>query len=140
MRIALNSSEPAPIESLRDIYTFVGGMPAFERIVDAFYRRVEADVLLRPMYPSDLVEARRHLALFLAQYFGGPEEYSAERGHPRLRLRHQPFKIGLAERNAWLANMLAALDEAEVHPAAKALMTAYFEDTSLFLMNSEENK
>ncbi len=69
------------------------------------------------MYPDDLTESKRHLALFLAQYWGGPGTYGEERGHPRLRMRHAPFVIGPAERDAWLRHMLGAL--LELHGASR---------------------
>jgi hemoglobin len=93
------------------LYDRVGGDQFFVDLVDGFYRGVAGDPLLRPLYPDDLAESRRHLALFLVQYWGGPGTYGEERGHPRLRLRHAPFVIGPAERDAWLRHMTAALDE-----------------------------
>ncbi len=92
------------------MYDQVGGADFFERLVDSFYDRVALDERLRPMYPDDLSESRRHLALFLAQYWGGPSTYSDERGHPRLRLRHAPFSITPEARDAWMAAMTRALD------------------------------
>jgi hemoglobin len=92
------------------IYEQVGGEPFFTKLVDAFYDVVVADEVLRPMYPEDLTESRRHLALFLAQYWGGPSTYMDERGHPRLRMRHVPFHINKRARDAWLDAMNAALD------------------------------
>jgi hemoglobin len=62
------------------------------------------------MYPEDLSESKRHLEMFLEQYWGGPKDYSAERGHPRLRMRHAPFRINRAARDAWLAAMSSALE------------------------------
>ena len=91
----------------------VGGEPFFVDLVNLFYLGVAGDPLLRPMYPDDLNESSRHLALFLLQYWGGPGTYSEERGHPRLRMRHVPFVIGPAERDAWLRHMLGALLELE---------------------------
>ncbi|MGE3619223.1 MAG: globin [Acidimicrobiia bacterium] len=92
------------------VFEAVGGQGFFDELVERFYRGVEADPVLRPMYPEELVESRRHLALFLGQYWGGPTTYSDERGHPALRMRHAPFVIGEAERDAWLRHMTAALD------------------------------
>ncbi|MGC8510446.1 MAG: globin [Acidimicrobiales bacterium] len=86
------------------------GPSFFVSLVDAFYERVARDDLLRPMYPEDLTDAKRHLTLFLAQYWGGPSTYSHERGHPRLRMRHVPFTITPAARDAWIAAMDGALD------------------------------
>lgn len=117
------------------LYELAGGMAAFERIVERFYAGVENDVLLRPMYPQDLTDSKRHLVLFLAQYFGGPRTYAAERGHPRMRMRHAPFVIGQAERDAWMHHMkIAVLAEKLPHEAEKPLME-YFERTATFLIN-----
>ena len=95
------------------LYERVGGESFFVDLVNRFYLGVAGDPLLRPLYPDDLRESSRHLALFLMQYWGGPGTYSDERGHPRLRMRHAPFVIGPAERDAWLRHMLAALLELE---------------------------
>ncbi|MDE3083249.1 MAG: globin [Acidobacteriota bacterium] len=85
------------------------GESFFIELVDAFYENVVADPILRPMYPEDLSESRRHLQLFLIQYWGGPTTYSDERGHPRLRMRHVPFTIDDEARTAWLRAMRAAM-------------------------------
>jgi hemoglobin len=90
-------------------YDQVGGHAFFERLVENFYAEVEHDELLRPMYPDDLSDSKRHLEMFLEQYWGGPRSYSEERGHPRLRMRHAPFRINRAARDAWLASMSTAL-------------------------------
>jgi hemoglobin len=95
------------------LFDRVGGEPFFVDLVDRFYLGVAGDPLLRPLYPDDLTESAQHLALFLMQYWGGPPTYNEQRGHPRLRMRHAPFVIGPAERDAWLRHMLAALGELE---------------------------
>jgi hemoglobin len=95
------------------LYERVGGEAFFVDLVDRFYLGVAGDPLLRPLYPEDLRESSRHLALFLMQYWGGPGTYGEERGHPRLRMRHVPFVIGPAERDAWLRHMLTAVSELE---------------------------
>ena len=89
----------------------VGGHAFFQRLVSNFYVEVEIDELLRPMYPEDLTESKRHFELFLEQYWGGPKSYSEERGHPRLRMRHAPFRINRMARDAWLAAMSKALEK-----------------------------
>jgi hemoglobin len=91
-------------------YVQVGGEAFFDRLVDGFYLQVEKSELLRPMYPEDLTDAKRHLALFLSQYWGGPTTYNDERGHPRLRMRHQPFRITKRARDEWMSAMTSALD------------------------------
>ena len=122
------------------LFSRVGGMPFFERLVDTFYRGVAADEVLLPLYPDapDLSGARRRLTLFLAQYWGGPHTYDDERGHPMLRMRHMPFRIGPAERDHWLANMSAAVaalcaDDAD-NGVADELME-YFRKTAEHMRN-----
>ncbi len=95
----------------KSLYDQVGGHVFFERLVTNFYAAVERDELLRPMYPEDLTESKRHFEMFLEQYWGGPKTYSAERGHPRLRMRHAPFRITRSVRDAWLVAMSGALEK-----------------------------
>jgi hemoglobin len=109
------------------LYDAVGGSPFFERLVDRFYDGVETDEVLRPLYPDDLGASRRHLALFLQQYWGGPAEYQTLRGHPRLRMHHAPFAIGPAERDRWLVHMRAALDELDPPEEARRALLGYFD-------------
>ena len=118
------------------LYDQVGGMDTFRRLVDAFYQGVETDPVLRPMYPDDLTESREHLALFLAQYFGGPGTYSERRGHPRLRMRHLPFQVDAAARDAWLKHMRAAVDTVALPEPSRGLMLAYFAQVADFLVNT----
>ena len=122
------------------LYERVGGEAFFVDLVDRFYLGVAGDPLLRPLYPDDLRESSRHLALFLMQYWGGPGTYGEERGHPRLRMRHAPFVIGPAERAAWMRHMLGALLELESAArisAADALeLRDYLEMASNSLVNS----
>ena len=92
------------------MYEQVGGEPFFVRLIDSFYQHVENDELLRPMYPQDLTESRRHMVLFLTQYWGGPTTYMAEHGHPRLSMRHAPFAITKRAKDAWMSAMTNALD------------------------------
>nr|WP_239020512.1 globin [Nakamurella antarctica] len=92
-------------------YDEVGGASTFQSIVHRFYAIVAVDPILRPLYPEeDLGPAQDRFTMFLAQYWGGPRTYSDQRGHPRLRMRHAPFIIGVIERDAWLAAMRVALD------------------------------
>ena len=123
-----------------NVHDAVGGGGFFEELVERFYKAVATDLLLRPLYPDDLEPSKRHLALFLQQYWGGPGTYSAERGHPRLRARHVPFVIGEAERDAWLRHMAAALDslvvERGIDPQLEARLLDYFVDTADFLVNA----
>jgi hemoglobin len=121
----------------RTLYEAVGGDATFVALVDAFYRGVEQDAELRPMYPPDLEESREHLALFLIQYFGGPQTYMMTRGHPRLRMRHVPFAIGIRERDAWFRHMSAAIDEVGIEEPYRRDMLKYFSDAATFLINRQ---
>lgn len=117
------------------LYEQVGGAQTFQRLVDAFYARVEQDALLRPMFPSDLEPGKQHQFLFLSQYWGGPATYSSERGHPRLRMRHAPYPITPEMSARWLEHMLAAIDEAGIAEPARSTMRDYFEQGARFLIN-----
>ena len=118
------------------VFDIVGGQPFFDALVSAFYERVERDAVLRPLYPDDLEPGKRALALFLAQYWGGPTTYSDEKGHPRLRMRHFPFVIGPSERDAWLQAMLAALGEVGPPPEVEPAFREYFEMASTAMINA----
>ncbi len=118
-----------------EVYTRIGEA-GFERLAAAFYRRVRADDLLGPMYPkADLAGAEQRLRDFLVGRFGGPQRYIAQRGHPRLRMRHMPFVVDLAARDRWVALMDAALAEAALEPDSAATLHAFFAATATFLIN-----
>ncbi|MBX3356696.1 MAG: hypothetical protein KF724_13455 [Phycisphaeraceae bacterium] len=114
------------------------GEEAFWRIARAFYARIEAHPRLRPMFPTDLTEPIRNQAEFLMQYFGGPHTYSARKGHPRLRLRHMPYRIDLQARNDWVECMRGALADAQIPDDINAAMMRYFENTATFMMNAPD--
>jgi hemoglobin len=111
-----------------NVYEAVGGLPFFEELVDRFYDGVAADPLLLRLYPEagDLAPARHRLALFLAQYWGGPATYSRERGHPQLRMRHAAFAIGPGERDRWLGHMRAALAALDAPTEVVSALDEYF--------------
>lgn len=125
------TSQPSP----PTVYEQVGGQPFFDRLVERFYRGVEADPVLRPMYPDDLAESHRTLSWFLAQYWGGPPDYSAERGHPRLRMRHAPFTIGQVERDHWFAHMAEAVRAESLPADIERAMLDYFEAAATAMIN-----
>jgi hemoglobin len=109
------------------LYERAGGMRFFERLVDRFYAGVASDPTLRALYPEeDLAPAGRRLALFLAQYWGGPRTYEEERGHPRLRMRHVPFAIDADQRDRWLGHMRAAMLELAPPDDVAAELESYF--------------
>lgn len=126
-----------PIDESDSVFAAAGGLPFFVALVDRFYAGVAADPVLLAIYPepADLAGARHRLSLFLAQYWGGPRTYDAERGHPRLRMRHAPFAIGPAERDAWLQHMNAAIAALEPPLAVRARLEAYFENVAEGMRN-----
>jgi hemoglobin len=111
-------------------FELVGGQSAVDRIVDSFYGRMdhlaEAQTI-RALHPPDLSGTKVVLKKYLAEWLGGPDVYSQERGHPRLRMRHLPFSIGAAERDAWLLCMRGALEEVvESKPLRELLLQKFF--------------
>src|SRR5258708_19366031 len=113
-----------------------GGERSLWLLVARFYAVVGGGPLLRPLYPEpDLASATERLTLFLIQYWGGPSTYNEKRGHPRLRMRHQPFAIGQKERDAWLRNMTAAVDSLDLAAAVRKALLDYFETASTAMIN-----
>jgi hemoglobin len=122
----------------QEIYSLIGES-GFERLVASFYRRIPQDDILGPMYgDEDLPGAEQRLRDFLIYRFGGPPRYIQERGHPRLRMRHVRFVIGIAARNRWLELMNNAVDEAMLPPDAANVLRNFFDSTATFLINSGE--
>ncbi|KRB38010.1 globin [Microbacterium sp. Root180] len=120
-------------------YDEIGGHDAFVRLVDAFYRGVAGDDVLRPMYPEeDLGPAKERLTGFLEQYWGGPTTYSEQRGHPRLRMRHAPFHVNPDARDRWLAHMRVAVDELHLSPLHEATLWDYLERAAQAMVNTFE--
>jgi hemoglobin len=118
-------------------YEAMGGEPTLRRLAARFYAQVADDDVLRALYPEDdLAPAEERLALFLMQYWGGPQTYMEQRGHPRLRMRHAPFRIGPRERDAWLRAMRVAVDEADIAEPLRRQLWDYFESTATHMMNS----
>jgi len=121
-----------------EIYAGVGRDEPFYALVEAFYREVEADAALRSLYPADLAPGKKHLVWFLIQRFGGPSHYGEARGHPRLRMRHLPFRIGPEESAAWLRHMTAALEATPEFGPFRAIMQRYFAESAAFLINKTD--
>jgi hemoglobin len=117
------------------IYNLVG-QAGFEKLVARFYEQVKTDDILGPMYPKDdLVGAEQRLRDFLVQRFGGPNTYSEQRGHPRLRMRHMPFTIDEAARDRWLILMRNALKDAGFAQEISDHLWLYFKQTALHMQN-----
>jgi hemoglobin len=112
------------------------GEDGFARLIAAFYRQVPLDDILGPMYIGrDLAAAEQRLRDFLVYRFGGPERYIAERGHPRLRMRHVPFVIDQAARDRWVRLMSRAFGEAQLPPDAERLLRGFLEATATAMIN-----
>jgi hemoglobin len=124
------------LPSARTFYEEVGGHPTFVRLVSRFYAGVRTDPVLVPLYPQDDWDgAELRFRSFLEQYWGGPTTYSEQRGHPRLRMRHAPFAIGPAERDAWLSHMRDAVDSLELSPEQDATLWGYLEMAAQSMQN-----
>jgi hemoglobin len=120
-------------------YDRMGGHDTFVRLVAAFYRGVAGDEPLRALYPEeDLGPAEERLRMFLEQYFGGPNTYSEQRGHPRLRMRHAPFAVTPTQRDRWLTHMLAACDEIALPEAEDTELRSYLTYAAAFMLNAED--
>lgn len=118
-------------------YDAVGGHETFERIVRAFYEGVKTDPVLRPMYPDDDLDgAVWRLTAFLEQYWGGPTAYSDERGHPRLRARHNAFRIDDVARDRWLKHMTAAVDAENLAPLYHEQLMDYLDRAANAMVNT----
>ena len=112
------------------------GEEGFTRLIRSFYAQVPDDPILGPMYPrDDLAGAEQRLRDFLIGRFGGPQRYTEQRGHPRLRMRHMPFTIDTAARNQWVALMDRALDEAQFPEDVAALLREFFHGVATFMIN-----
>lgn len=130
-------SSAAGGERADTFYAAVGGEPTFRLLVERFYAGVRNDPVLRPLYPEDdLAAAEERLRMFLIQYWGGPATYSERRGHPRLRMRHAPFAIDTAARDAWLRNMRAALESLQLPAAYEETLWTYLTSAAESLRNT----
>ncbi|HZP16137.1 MAG TPA: globin [Nocardioides sp.] len=119
-------------------YDEIGGEPTIRRIVDTFYDGVANDPVLRPMYPEDdLAPAAERLTLFLSQYWGGPSTYNELRGHPRLRIRHAPFKVNEEARDRWLGHFAQGLVAVDLTEEQRAEFWQYVTHAANFLLNSD---
>jgi hemoglobin len=118
-------------------YDAVGGHETFRLLVHRFYEGVAGDPILRPLYPEeDLTGAEERLRMFLEQYWGGPTTYSEQRGHPRLRMRHMPFKVNPEARDRWLHHMKAAVDSLNLAPPQHDMLWDYLQRAAFSLVNS----
>lgn len=135
----MNVGAGAPQAEGQSFYDAVGGHATFERIVRRFYAGVAEDPVLAPMYPADDMEgATQRLTMFLEQYWGGPTTYSDQRGHPRLRMRHQPFHVNPEARDHWIALMRDAVASADLAPLHAVTLMDYLERAAHSMINTFE--
>jgi hemoglobin len=120
-----------------NIYGIIGE-EGFTRLVAAFYRQVPEDDILSRLYPADdLAGAEQRLRDFLIYRFGGPQRYVEERGHPRLRARHIPFRVDQSARDRWMHLMSNALADAALPVEVEQLLRAFFGHMSTFMINQQ---
>ncbi|KQO63186.1 globin [Curtobacterium sp. Leaf261] len=120
-----------------ELFDRIGGAPTFDRLVRVFYEGVRSDPVIWPMYPADDLEgAIQRLSLFLQQYWGGPGTYSERRGHPRLRMRHNPFRVTPEARDRWLLHMRTAVDSLDLAPLDDATLWAYLDRAAHAMVNA----
>ena len=133
-------TENPPPEPQPTFYQAVGGHDTFVRLVDRFYEGVAGDPVLRPLYPDqDLGPANQRLRMFLEQYWGGPTTYSDQRGHPRLRMRHAPYRVDLDARDRWLAHMREAVNSLHLQPELETVLWDYLERAAWSMVNSHQD-
>lgn len=117
------------------IYDVVGE-EGFGRLCAAFFRRVPEDDVLNTIYPlNDLIGAEHRLREFLVQRFGGPHRYSAERGEPRLRARHMPFKIDQLARDRWVRRMDESIIDCGFDENVNQVLRTFFDSSATFMIN-----
>jgi hemoglobin len=138
IRHDITYAEMRPFMDDSDVYQAIGE-DGFRRLIGAFYRQIPGDPILGPMYPAeDLAGAEERLRDFLIFRFGGPGRYIEARGHPRLRMRHNPFPITEAARDRWVEIMGRALEEAVLPVEAAGVLREFFMTTATFLRNRVE--
>lgn len=122
-------------------YDRVGGRPTFEKLVREFYQGVAADEKLRAMYPEeDLGPAEERLRMFLEQYWGGPKTYGETRGHPRLRIRHAPFRVTPKQAERWMKHMCNACDTLGLAPDDDRELREYLVRAAQFMINAPQDE
>ena len=127
------------LPSARTFYDEVGGSATFTRLVARFYAGVRTDPVLVPLYPQDDWDgAEARFRGFLEQYWGGPTTYSQERGHPRLRMRHAPFRVTPDMRDRWLRHMRDAVDSLHLAPEYESMLWDYLERAAWSMVNTME--
>src|SRR4030095_16512148 len=122
------------------LYELIGRESGLKSLVERFYDIIDSApeaVQLRALHPKSLRQSREKFFMFLSGWMGGPQLYMEKFGHPRLRMRHTPFSIGIAERDQWIWCMNKALDESDIDPRVVEYLKARFAETADFLRNKE---
>lgn len=135
----MSMSDPRPQADERAaLFERMGGHATFEQLARRFYEGVRTDEVLAPMYDGDFDGGEERLRMFLVQYWGGPTTYSEQRGHPRLRMRHAPYRVNPDARDRWLSHMRVALDEAGLDQAAEQELWDYLVRAAHAMINTFE--
>ena len=119
-------------------FEWIGGEARIHALVERFYDLMDLEpqyAALRAAHGSDLADARQKLEWFLCGWLGGPQHYTERFGHPRLRARHMPFKIGILERDQWLACMDQAMGETGVPADLRERLKVSFFQTADWMRN-----
>ena len=119
-------------------FDIIGGEERVKALTERFYDLMDLEpayAALRAVHGSDLANARQRLFWFLCGWLGGPQHYIERFGHPRLRMRHMPFPIGILERDQWLACMDQAMAETELDPTLRERLQQSFFQTADWMRN-----
>jgi hemoglobin len=119
------------------LYETMGGAPVIRRLVEAFYPKVQANPLLGPLFPEDIMPVMEKQYQFLSQFFGGPTLYSDQYGHPMMRGRHMPFPITRERADAWLGCMSEAMDEIGLEHTLKHTLLERLRGPAYHFINQE---
>ena len=119
-------------------YEQLGGEAQLRELVDRFYDLMDLEpeyAGIRKLHPTDLAHSRQKLFMFLSGWLGGPGLYVERYGHPMLRARHLPFAIGTAERDAWMACMMRAMEDVGVEARLRAALAEALFGTADWMRN-----
>ena len=134
----MTTPEDAPATAITP-FEWIGGEPKVQALVDRFYDLMDIEPAykeLRAVHGTTLDDARQKLFWFLCGWLGGPDHYQQRFGHPRLRMRHMPFAIGIQERDQWVACMDQAMGETDVPPDLRARLKESFFGTADWMRNT----
>jgi hemoglobin len=122
-------------------YALLGGRDQVIALAQAFYDAMErSEAELTALHRLDEqgkvhTEARERFGLFLIGWLGGPQDYVAQYGHPRLRMRHAHVPVDERMRDAWLRSMQLALDQRGVQGELRAFLDQRFAEVADFMRN-----